>query len=163
MRRCLLLTVASFGCSGPLSGPLAFDPSIQASGGTVVDGGFATDLSVVMASFDQGGTDCAAQLALTLSGRALVIRMWNSDGSIVIPAVYQLGSAVNVGTLATIVLRNNLSDGGWDEIASAASGTVTLTNIRSLTTGSFTAMMVLPDGGSGGQLTGNFDPLFCGG
>jgi hypothetical protein len=129
----------------------------------VDDGGFATDLSVVMASFDQSGTDCAAQVALTPSGKALVIRMWNSDGSIVIPADYQLGSVASAGPLATIILRNNLSDGGWDEIASAVTGTVSLTNIRSQTTGSFTAMMLLADGGSGGQLTGNFDPLFCGG
>ena len=162
MPRALAIVLALCACSGPLSGQLSFPPNVQASGGTVIDGGFVTNLVVLMANFDQPGTSCAQQLSGALSGQSVTIRMWNSDGSIVIPASYAIGGP-QTGSLAAVTLTVTYPDGGSRVIATAASGSVSLSNIRSVTLGTFTAAMVLADGGAGGQLNGSFDPGFCGG
>jgi hypothetical protein len=161
MRFAIATSLSLCACAGPLSGPLAFPPNIQVSGGMVDAGGFVTDLIVIMADFDESGTSCTQQLSMTLSGKTLVIDMRNSDGSIVVPGSYAVGATA--GSVATLSMQVTYPDGGIEPVARAVSGNVTLTNVRSLTAGSFSVSMVLADGGSGGVLNGSFNPQFCGG
>jgi hypothetical protein len=163
MVKSIVMLLALSACSSNLNGMLSFTTNTELAGGQLRDGGVVADLDITLASIDQGPIDCAGESSPALTGRVLVVRLVASGegAALVVPGSYPVSNPDDAGNVAFLYLFT-ADDAGQNQIGNGVSGSVTLTQITPLTTGTFSATMVLTDGGSGGDLSGSFNATFCG-
>ncbi len=158
MRNLVVLLALSACSSSNLDGLLSFSANTETAGGNVEDGGVAEELILLIASLDQGSAYCGDSNT-ALNGTLLLIDLVSTP--FVIPGSYPVSDAGGTGQVAFVNVVV-VDDGGQTKVGGGVSGSVTLTQITPLTTGTFSATMVLADGGSGGDLSGSFNATFCG-
>jgi hypothetical protein len=165
MAKSLVVLLALCACSSTLNGMLSFTPNTELAGGNLEDGGVVGELIILLASLDEGSANCG-QSNPVLAGQLLIIDLVSTP--IVLPGLYPVSDTSDAGNngkdagnvaFVSVVTTN---DGGQNKLGGGLSGSVTLTQVAPLTTGSFSATMVLADGGSGGNLSGSFNATFCG-
>ena len=169
MRKLLILT-AMFGCSSSssLNGVGAFSPNTQLSE-EVTDAGpdLLPSLEIDMAAIASGPVSCAQALdgGVALIGQFLGMSLFKADGTLVTTGTYQIVDPnlpvfPDGGNLVNLSISSGDLDAGVNEVGIGVSGTVTLSEKSPESSGSFSATILLADGG-GGNLTGNFSATLC--
>jgi hypothetical protein len=170
MKKLPILT-ALFGCSSSssLNGVGAFSPNTQLSE-EITDAGpdLMPSLGIDMLDIASGPVNCTEALdgSIQFLGQFLGITLFKADGTLVTSGTYRIVDPSTPvypdgGNLANLTLASNDLDAGFNENGVGVSGTVTLSEKSPMTSGSFSATILLFVDGGGGNLTGNFNATLC--